>query len=167
MNFKDIKILVVDVDGTLTDGTYYVSDNGSITKGFNTKDFWALGEIQNAGIKVLLLTGSIDGVIIEKVSRLPKYCTANLAVEHGVENKAKYIEEHLRDCNMDWFNVAYIGDGGNDLFAMQKSAFTACPNDALSMIKNESVYISHLPGGRGAVCEIAMYILSKVEEESE
>ena len=161
MNFKDIKLIVCDVDGCLTDGTFYVSDNGVITKGFNTKDFWGLSKIQEEGIRVLLLTGSTDKVIIEKVAQLPKSCSDKMAVENSVFNKLEYLEDYLNELGLKWYEVAYIGDGENDLPSMKKSGFTACPSDALSMIKYESIYVSHLPGGSGAVCDIIMYIINK------
>lgn len=167
MQFKDIKMVVVDVDGTLTDGLFYVSDNGSLTKSFNTKDFWGLEQLQKAGLDVLILTGSTDKVIYEKVKQLPDYCKTRLLLVRGVEDKVDIIESQLRHVGMTWDNVAFIGDGGNDLEAMKKAAFTACPSDSLSIIKGESNYESSFPGGRGAVCEIAQYLLSKIATDKE
>lgn len=170
MNYKDIKLVVCDLDGTLTDGMYHISTphdgfcegQAMVTKSFNTKDFYGLQQLQSRGISVLILTGADDNVIYAKVKGLPAYCKTDLTVASGIENKLAYMEEYIKAFGFGWENVAYIGDAGNDLECMKKAAITACPSDAVSIIKNEANIVSDLPGGRGAVGEFADYIIQRL-----
>jgi 3-deoxy-D-manno-octulosonate 8-phosphate phosphatase (KDO 8-P phosphatase) len=164
MDFSKIKLLISDLDGTLTDGFYHIGSNDTVTKTFNTRDFWALQILQEQGIEVLIVTGATDNVLSMKVKNLPDSCKIRMDYMTGIENKVEAIEQYLRRHRYKWENVAFIGDGGNDLGCMRTAGITASPADALPMIKEEANYICTLGGGKGAVCEFVQYLLGKIKE---
>jgi len=162
---EEIKVIVVDLDGTLTNGYYHVSDNGILTKSFNTKDFWALEMAQKQDLDIWILTGSTDGVIDAKMRHLPSYCKKRLTLYKGVENKDRWFESmFLMNRSLTWDNIAVIGDGGNDIEIAKKAAFSACPSDALEDLKRVCVYVSTFEGGKGAVCDIVMYLCALLKK---
>lgn len=174
INFNDIKILIVDVDGTLTDGIYQISNRGNITKSFHTRDFDALDRMIRMGIFVFIVTQSHDEVIEEQVNRISWHSQAwedslssgQLKILTCVENKRDAVNSLISTTNeWTWHNIAYIGDAENDIKCMKKALFTGCPSDAIDSVKISSNYISDFPGGKGAVYQFCMYILSKMENK--
>lgn len=154
-----VKMAIFDLDGTLTDGVYIVGSHGEVSKSFNTKDFHGLAKLQANGICVLIITGSNDFCIDKEIERLPKSAKSNLILEVGVDDK-KAVIQHILDANcLTWDCVTYMGDDENDLESMKLAAFTACPNDAVQCIKDESNYISDKLGGHGAVRDFVEFIL--------
>lgn len=195
---KNIKLLVIDVDSTLTDGNYQVSEDGKITKSFYTRDFYYIEKIlrmDSHPICILLLTGSWDNCIVNKYLQLP-YCDKwNFLLRTHADDKKRYIEDEVigiknespfsivcdnRDninkiiekkhpyadtfSRITWDNIAYIGDGENDLESIKLAAITGCPQDAEEEIKEESHFISKYNGGRGAVADFIKYLISLRED---
>jgi YrbI family 3-deoxy-D-manno-octulosonate 8-phosphate phosphatase len=161
----DIRLLVCDIDGTLTDGLYTVSSNGILSKSFYTRDFYGMQLLQEAGIHVLLLTQSDDLVIRQRCDMLPIQAKARLVLVTGVQNKLDEVERRINvEYHLDWSEVAYIGDAENDLACMKVAALTACPNDAIEDVKAESNFISDYNGGKGAVYDFAKYLLKRKAE---
>jgi 3-deoxy-D-manno-octulosonate 8-phosphate phosphatase (KDO 8-P phosphatase) len=147
-----IKVAIIDLDGTLTDGTYRVSENGDVSKAFNTKDFHGLSKLQDLGVKVYIITGATDMCIEQQFKRLPIVAKTNLYVFSAVLDKKLRINNVIlsgKDITFD--NIAYMGDDDNDLECMQLSKITGCPADAVDEIKQESNHISDNKGGHGAV----------------
>ena len=175
MRFSDIKIVCVDVDGTLSDGIYQISESrgknkGIVTKSFYTKDFYALERIMKAGIAVIIITQSHDTVINDQINRISSHSenwryfigSNLLQVCTCVENKKEYLHsEILKRMEWGWHNVAYMGDAENDVPSMKKALWTGCPSDAIEDVKYNSNYISDFPGGRGAVYDFCMHIIKK------
>ena len=159
----DIKMLALDLDSTLTDGKYYVSESGEIMKSFFTRDFSAMQELDKSDITILVVTNSTDRVLQEKIKTL-KYCI-NIMV--GVKNKVEAIENFIKirekvtwkDKEVTWDNIAYIGDAENDIECIEKACFSCCPNDAIPEIKEKVDFVSSYNGGNGAVWEFAKEIL--------
>lgn len=177
--YDDIKIVVMDVDGTLTDGIYQISDHRGgdsfVAKSFYTKDFYAIEQLLKNDIDVWIVTQSHDHVIEKQISRIcchSKFWTDMVAmdklkVKTAVDNKKEAIHAEIltrNDCG--WHNVAYIGDAENDIECMKKALFTGCPFDAIEEVYEESIYISDFPGGRGAVYDFCMNILKKRDKEN-
>lgn len=173
--YDDIKIVAMDVDSTLTDGIYQISEqevgHGIVTKSFYTRDFYAIEQLMRAGILVCIITQSHDKVIERQVQRIAshsdfwsgKWNSFNgLKVLTGINNKKKAIKDQvLMKSGFDWHNVAYIGDAENDVTCMKKALFTGCPADAIEEVKENVNYISEFPGGRGAVYDFCMHILKQ------
>lgn len=157
-NLNNIKLVCLDLDGVLCDGMYIVSETGDISKSFYTRDWWAIQELQEAGISVAIVTHCYDNCIDKKIERLPGKCKMKLSL-HKLPwdiTKEQYLEQRL---NVPWEQTAFMGDSENDLEAMKRCGFTGCPADAVSIIKEESNFIASSPGGKGAVCEFVKYII--------
>ncbi len=167
MRFSDIKIVVIDIDGTLTDGIYQISEDGGITKSFFTRDFYAIEKIMRI-CRSIIITQSHDKVIAEQLQRIANHSKRwydalkhkHLSVMCEVEDKEKEIESLLGE-GLSWDNVAYIGDAENDIKCMKKAVLSGCPSDAIDEVKEIATYPSVFPGGKGAVYDFCMYILKQ------
>lgn len=152
-----IKYLVMDVDGTLTDGKIYMGNDGEMMKAFDIKDGCGIHDIAiPAGIVPVIITGRSSKI-------LEKRCT-ELGIQNlhqGIRNK---IEE-LLTITTDLSTVAYIGDDINDLSCMEpvKTAggLVGCPADAVKNVMDIADFISSKNGGNGAVREFIEWIVSK------
>lgn len=151
---KDIKILIMDVDGTLTDGKVNMTDNGELFKSFDVKDGYAIKHI-------LPILHIIPIIITGRYSIL----TEKRAQEIGIENIYQGIlqKEALLPAICDKFKVttqeiSYIGDDLNDLNIMKCVKIAACPADAVYQIKAVSQFISTKVGGNGAVREFIEWL---------
>lgn len=163
---KDIKFLVMDVDGTLTDGKIYMGDNGELFKAFDIKD--------GCGIKdILPQYGIIPVIITARSSRILENRCKELAItecHQGIREKLLKLEEILamysseEGKNYTLGNVAYIGDDILDLKCMepvkQSGGIIGCPLDAVSSVVNIANFISEKKGGEGAVRDFIEYLIS-------
>jgi YrbI family 3-deoxy-D-manno-octulosonate 8-phosphate phosphatase len=148
-----IKLLVVDVDGTLTDAGMYWSAEGDQLKKFNTRDAKGLELVRNVGVAVAIITSENSPIVTARARKL--------GIQHcfvGVGNKQKCLEALLSELKVGLADVAYIGDDINDLDCMKISGFSACPADAVEAVTATAQYISKYAGGMGAVREICELI---------
>jgi len=150
MNVENIKLIVADVDGTLTDGGMYIGDSGEEFKKFNTKD--------GMGFKILIKQGYKVGVISASHSKKTVLKRAEiLGMQYhyvGNENKTLVIEEWMREMKIGYEAVAYIGDDINDLDLIKKAGFTACPADAVEIVKERVDVVLQKKGGEGCFREL-------------
>jgi len=152
-----IKMLIVDVDGTLTDGGVYVDENGKETKKFNVKDGIGMMELQKNGVEVGIISNSERGGAI--LSRA-KY----LGIKHiyiGDDPKQKVLENWIKSKNISLEHIAFIGDDINDLGIIDMVQFSACPKDAVDLIKKKVSLILNTCGGDGCVREFSDLYLRK------
>ena len=152
-----IKMLIVDVDGTLTDGGVYVDENGKETKKFNVKDGIGMMELQKNGVEVGIISNSERGGAI--LSRA-KY----LGIKHiyiGDDPKQKVLENWIKSKNISLEHIAFIGDDINDLGIINMVQFSACPKDAVDLIKKKVSIILNTCGGDGCVREFSDLYLRK------
>lgn len=157
---KKIKYLVMDVDGTLTDGKIYMGVNGEIMKAFDAKDGYGIHDLlPAAGIIPIIITGRSSKILENRCKELEiKF------IYQGVKDKIAKLNEILSDQGGQYCNVAYIGDDLNDLNCMQvvkeNGGFIGCPSDAALKVKEISDFVSTKEGGNGAVREFIESILS-------
>lgn len=153
MNKKNIKLLFMDVDGTLTDGKIYMGNDGEIFKAFSIKDGYGIAHIlKEADIIPVIITARES----EIVKRRCKELGIDLCIQNCPNKKEKMIEicgEYgiVSDKNGKFPQTAYIGDDLMDLECMKISEFCGCPGDAVKEIKAISDFISPHDGGDGAV----------------
>ena len=156
MNRHLIKFLVLDVDGVLTDGGMYYSNSGDEFKKFNTKDGMGIKLAIAKGIKVGFLSNGKNDTLIKNRASL-------LGVEYvyvGLDNKLNILNQWMKELNLSYENVAYMGDDINDIEIMNHLNYSACPNDAVDQVKAVAKYMTDLKGGEGCVREfIDGYIL--------
>lgn len=145
----NIKILVLDVDGTLTDGKIYMGENGELFKAFNCHDAVGIRKLPEMGIETIIITGRISQIVENRAKEM------NISyVYQNVANKKEKLIEILHEKNLTYHNVAYIGDDINDYEAMINCEFKACPNDATDIIKNICDYVSPKKCNEAAVRDI-------------
>lgn len=149
------KYLVMDVDGTLTDGKIYMSPSGEATKAFNIKDGCGIHDILiPAGIIPVIITGRESQIVMNRCKEL-----GITEVYQGISNKL----EKLKEVAIDLSTVAYIGDDINDLVCMKTvrdaGGKVGCPSDAVDNVKEISDYIAQHSGGNGAVRDFIEWIL--------
>lgn len=156
---KRVKLIIMDVDGTLSDGRFYVMPDGTVLKSFDVKDGTGIIFAGLAGIKTAVITG--------KTSEAVKKRTEELHIDDyydGVEDKTKPFYELLLKYDLKKEEVAYIGDDIGDAEVMGMVGFSAAVGDAHPLIKRISHYIAKRYGGRGAVRELIDFILDVQEK---
>lgn len=151
-----IKILVLDVDGVLTDGSIYINDHGDEMKAFNSRDGHGIKLLQRAGIETAIITG--------RVSRALKHRAEELGIRHIYQNAKDKREAILKlssELGVDTKEMAYMGDDVVDVPAMVLCAMSFAPSDAMEIVKEMADCVTELPGGKGAVREAIEIILKK------
>ena len=149
-----IKLVVLDVDGTLTDGKLYIDNFGNEMKAFDVKDGLAISQSIKAGIKFAIITG--------KTSKIEERRGTELGITdivQGSRDKIKDLEKILEKYSITYEETAYIGDDLIDLKPMKLCGFSACPSDSVAEIIEISDFVSSKAGGNGAVREILEKIL--------
>jgi len=146
---ENIKLLILDVDGTLTDGGVYVTEDGKQFKKYNAKDGLGIKELVKTGFEVGIISHSMISEMV--TSRANALGIQNCYV--GSENKVKVLEEWCLRLNIKKDQIAFIGDDINDLEIMQTVGVSACPSDAHSKIMQIADIILQKKGGEGAVRE--------------
>jgi 3-deoxy-D-manno-octulosonate 8-phosphate phosphatase (KDO 8-P phosphatase) len=149
-----IKLLVMDIDGTLTDGSMYYSEKGEELKRFFVKDGMGIVLLKKAGIKTAFLTSENSEIAAKRAEKL------NIdEVILGSNDKTTDLKKIISKYDLYLENIAYIGDDINDLHAIKIAGFSACPKDSVDIIKQSVDYICNKRGGRGAVREVCELIL--------
>lgn len=147
------KLLVVDVDGTLTDAGMYYSAKGEELKKFNTRDAQGLALLREEGIDTAIITKENSPIVKARAKKLKiDKCYV------GIDDKLGCLKKICRALKINLSNVAYVGDDISDLECMKSAGFTACPADAVEAIKNISHYVCNAAGGAGAVREVCELI---------
>jgi 3-deoxy-D-manno-octulosonate 8-phosphate phosphatase (KDO 8-P phosphatase) len=151
---KNIQLLLLDVDGVLTDGSVIYSDEDSETKVFNVKDGFGLKLVMAAGIKVGLVTG--------RTSRALHRRCRDLGIRYiydGVQQKAPLLDKIITETGVGAANTAFIGDDLPDLPLMRRIGLSIAVADAHEVVRDYSEWITSAPGGRGAVREVCDALL--------
>jgi YrbI family 3-deoxy-D-manno-octulosonate 8-phosphate phosphatase len=157
---KKVQLLVMDVDGTLTDNAMYYTAEGEYMKRFSTRD--------GMGITLLRRAGVISAILTSEPSEIAAQRAKKLKIEHvilGSHDKSSSIMDLSRDLSIPMEAIAYIGDDVNDGPVMRLCGLTGCPSDAVESIKEVSHYVCAQGGGNGAVREFAELILKAQDHE--
>ena len=150
-----IKLLVMDVDGTLTDGKIYMGADGELMKAFDVKDGYAIVHIlPQYGIIPVIITGRESKIVICRAKEL--HITE---LYQGVKDKLAQLEEVAEKYEVDSAEIAYIGDELNDLPCIEYCGLTACPGDAMDQVKKKVDYVCKQDGGKGAVRGFIQWIV--------
>jgi N-acylneuraminate cytidylyltransferase len=151
---QDIKLLALDVDGTLTDAGMYYSAQGEELKKFNTRDGQGLALLRDTGIDVAIITKENSPIVRARAEKLKiDKCYV------GINDKIGCLKSLCRDMKIGLNNVAYVGDDVSDLECMKAAGFAACPSDAVESVRSVSHYICKYPGGAGAVREVCELLI--------
>lgn len=146
--------LILDVDGVMTDGTLYFSDNGSEMKGFSVQDGHGLKLWKRTGKNVAVITGRMSGVVDSRC--------ADLGIEYvyqGAKNKISVLDEHLKITNSKYENVCYIGDELVDIPVFHKVGLAVAVANSVQETIDNADLVTEKQGGYGAVREITDFLL--------
>jgi 3-deoxy-D-manno-octulosonate 8-phosphate phosphatase (KDO 8-P phosphatase) len=152
---RKVRLLILDVDGVLTDGRIIIDDAGLESKQFDVRDGHGLKLLMRCEIGVALLTG--------RRSRVVEHRAADLGiteVHQGVWNKAEAFAGILERCNLAPVETAYVGDDIVDIPLLKRVGFAVAVADAVPEARKVADYVTQCPGGRGAVREVCEMILS-------
>lgn len=150
-----VRALVVDVDGTLTDGGMYYDANGEAMKKFNTRDAHGMKCLQQAGLQVGVITAERSAVVDARMRKL--------GIQHylpGQHDKRAALEALVAQWGCALEDLAYVGDDLTDLPAFEAAGVACCPADAVDAVRTRADYVTALPGGAGAVREVCELLLA-------
>jgi 3-deoxy-D-manno-octulosonate 8-phosphate phosphatase (KDO 8-P phosphatase) len=156
-NFKllrNIKMLVLDVDGVLTDTRIFMDNHGEWRRYFSVRDGVGIKELLERGYPVALITGSKATDIQERVKslKIPYFF-------EGYLDKIPAFEQLKKDCGIDPRDMAYVGDDIYDLPLIRQVGFSATVPEAVEEVLHSVNYVTKRPGGMGAVREICDFII--------
>lgn len=153
MNYKEklknVKAILLDVDGVLTDGKIMITTQGEMYREMNTKDGYALKAALDAGIKIAIISGGTNEGVRSRLKALGIY-----DIYLGAHHKMEAYQDLLDSYELAPETILYMGDDMPDIPVMQEVGVACCPQDAVSDVKAISDYVSHKNGGMGCVRDI-------------
>jgi 3-deoxy-D-manno-octulosonate 8-phosphate phosphatase (KDO 8-P phosphatase) len=161
-NLADIKLLVLDVDGVLTDGTLIINGDGSESKFFNSLDGHGILMWRRAGLKIAFLSG--------RQSEPVRYRAEQLEVDYCIQDshdKLPALEKLLEQLRLSAKQVAYIGDDLPDVPTIRYVGFGVAVANAVDEVKQYADFVTKRPGGSGAVREVIEHILKNTSKWQE
>jgi 3-deoxy-D-manno-octulosonate 8-phosphate phosphatase (KDO 8-P phosphatase) len=151
---RAIELLVVDVDGVLTDGVIAIDDRGVETKHFHVRDGSALHLWRKAGKRSAILSGRRAALVERRAAEL-----GIAPVIQGAKHKGPAFRRILSELGLGPHQVCFMGDDLADLPVLEVAGLAACPADAAPEVKAAAHFVAQNPGGRGAVREVVEVIL--------
>ncbi len=151
---RAIKLVAFDVDGIMTDGSLYLTDDGHEIKAFNSLDGHGLKMLKSTGVELAIITGRTSQLVIHRAR--------NLGITHlhqGAHDKLTVYRQLLQDLNLSEAQTAYMGDDVVDLPVMRRSGLAITVPAAPDLVKAHSHYLTRREGGRGAVREACEFIM--------
>jgi 3-deoxy-D-manno-octulosonate 8-phosphate phosphatase (KDO 8-P phosphatase) len=157
-NYKDklhhITTFIFDYDGVLTDGTVFPSADGEMMRAANVKDGYALQLAVKKGYRIAIISGGKSDTMVQRMKAL------NVDdVFLGVSNKREVFDKYVKDHQLKMEEILYMGDDIPDYELLQIAGVSTCPHDAAEEIQEIVDYISHKPGGKGAVRDILRQVM--------
>jgi 3-deoxy-D-manno-octulosonate 8-phosphate phosphatase (KDO 8-P phosphatase) len=151
---QDIRLVLTDVDGVLTDGRIFLLPEGGEAKAFHVRDGLAVGLAHAAGLLTGVVTGRESAVVARRCAEL-----GMAVVRQGSADKLATFRGILDELGLHSHEVAYIGDDINDLPVIRESGISAAPSDAPLEVRAEAFLITDAAGGRGAYREFVEAML--------
>lgn len=151
---KSIKLLLVDVDGVMTDGGIYFSETGEEFKKFNTLDGYGMVKLQTYGVRIGIITGRVSKLVQRRADEL-----GIKEVHQNLENKLEVYESVKSKHQLTDKEIAYLGDDEPDMPVLKKVGFSAAPADAVESVRKAVDFVCKRRGGEGAVREVIDLIL--------
>jgi len=149
-----VKLLVLDVDGVMTDGRLYYHDDGTESKAFDVRDGHGIKMLKQAGIETALISGRSSPLVEKRAADL-----GIKDVVQGVRDKVPVLEKLLSEKKVKIEETAYVGDDVVDLPVMNRVRFAVAVANASEYLFDIAHYVTLARGGRGAVREVAELIL--------
>lgn len=152
---KQVKFVILDIHGILTDNTLYISDEGTKSECFSLVDRIGCKALMQAGIGVSFLTSKVSRAmdVVGEVYNVPK------ELRWGTSAKIGKLDEYEKESGLEDKDICYVGDEMIDLGVMSRVGFPVAPSDAAPEAKGVAVHITKAAGGKGVVRELAEFIL--------
>ena len=154
-SLQKIKLLALDVDGVLTDGSIYISPAGEVFKGFNAKDGMGISCALRSGLQIAVITGRQSPIVERRCEEL-----GITLLQQGVKDKRLALQQMAQQQGLAREEIAYMGDDLNDIPAFKASGLNLVPADAAIEVMAVADIITKASGGRGAVREAITMILA-------
>ena len=154
-SLQKIKLLALDVDGVLTDGSIYISPAGEVFKGFNAKDGMGISCALRSGLQIAVITGRQSPIVERRCEEL-----GITLLQQGVKDKRLALQQMAQKLGLVREEIAYMGDDLNDIPACKASGLNLVPADAAIEVMAVADIITKASGGRGAVREAITMILA-------
>ena len=154
-SLQKIKLLALDVDGVLTDGSIYISPAGEVFKGFNAKDGMGISCALRSGLQIAVITGRQSPIVERRCEEL-----GITLLQQGVKDKRLALQQMAQKLGIVREEIAYMGDDLNDIPAFKASGLNLVPADAAIEVMAVADIITKASGGRGAVREAITMILA-------
>jgi 3-deoxy-D-manno-octulosonate 8-phosphate phosphatase (KDO 8-P phosphatase) len=150
-----VRALVTDVDGVLTDGGLYYAESGEELKRFDVRDGQGLVLLREAGLVTAIVTAKQSALVARRARDL-----GITEVHQRVTDKAAVVADLAQRHRLTVAQVCYVGDDVNDLPAMQAAGVAVAVADAVPLVRRRAHYVTRAPGGHGAIREICDLLLS-------
>lgn len=151
---RRVRLAIFDVDGVLTDGRLYFTDSGEELKAFNTLDGHGMKMLKTSGVELAIISG--------RTARCVQLRAQNLGISllyQGAQDKLAVFQELVATLKLDPAATAYMGDDLADLPVMRRCGLALCVPESPALVKQHAHYVTHCPGGRGAVREICEMLM--------
>ena len=158
---KKIKLVAFDVDGVMTDEGLIFDENGVEYKCFNAKDGQGIVMLNNSGFKTAIITARQNGTVRVRFNILKMS-----DLYEGQKNKEEALDELVKKYNLDYSEVAYMGDDLPDICVLKKVGLSITPQNGAKEVKAVVDFITEKSGGNGAVRELCDFLLENVEDKS-
>lgn len=155
VNTDQIRLVLFDVDGVLTDGSLYIGPDGEICKSFNAKDGVAVALLQKHGVMVGIISGKKSKALDYRISQL----NFDFAIT-GCNNKLNALDEIIKSSGLNPSQIAFVGDDIIDIPIMKKVVLGIAPSDAHQLVIDCANHVTQSKGGDGVARETAEFILS-------
>ena len=159
---QKVKLIIFDVDGTLTDGGIYIGNSGEIFKAFNCQDGFGITAAHKFGLKTAIITGRTSTITTNRAKGL-----GIIAVKQGQMDKRNAYKELKAEFNLRDDEIAYVGDDIIDLPVLVQVGFRAAVGNANIEVKERAHFVAENDGGKGAVREVIEFILKSQGKWSE
>jgi 3-deoxy-D-manno-octulosonate 8-phosphate phosphatase (KDO 8-P phosphatase) len=153
---KDIKLVILDVDGVMTDGSLFYDNNGQEYKAFNAKDGHGIRMMQDAGMDIAIITGRTSELVLHRAENLG---ISPALIYQGYRDKRPAFRELLKKTGLEAKNIAYVGDDVIDLPIMSKVGLAIAVNDAHYFVRQHAHWTSKKKGGKGAIREVSEMLI--------
>lgn len=158
---SQIKLIVSDFDGVMTDNRVWIDETGKETVCVSRADGWGIKMLRALGIDLVIMSTEMNGVVTKRAEKLNVQCI------QGIADKSECLKQYCDDNNILLENVAYIGNDMNDYEAMKMAGVGIAPGDAYKAVKDIAHYVTQAEGGRGVIREVCRMIEEGMEDGKE
>lgn len=151
---RDVRLILADVDGVLTDGRLWLTADGNEMKAFHARDGLAFELARAAGLDIGLVSGRTSDIVAQRAQDL-----GASVVLQGIHDKKSAVDALLHERGLTWRNVAYIGDDLVDVAVMEAAALSAAPADAPLEVRGQAFMVTEARGGHGCFREFVEAII--------